>query len=202
MSPLIHSQFLIESMAFSVVKPTGAYRPPGARGLATPSIFKREDEGGVSHTPTNGISTPPRNGASSNGHPNNQYNNGGNKQNGVRQRHVPGAPPSTASPDTDTRKGQGRRKREKTRKEPEESAEAQDAVPPSTTTTTAAAAAAANGRLTHISIPGALADNIAMDSPALETPANEGLDPVAKKIRNLNKKVPRLSSSSDVVASC
>src|SRR5690606_7751484 len=27
-------------------KPAGAYRPPGARGLATPAIFKREDEGG------------------------------------------------------------------------------------------------------------------------------------------------------------
>jgi translation initiation factor 2A len=25
-------------------KPAGAYRPPGARGLATPAIFKREDE--------------------------------------------------------------------------------------------------------------------------------------------------------------
>lgn len=28
-------------------KPTGAYRPPGARGQLTPMAFKREDEGGV-----------------------------------------------------------------------------------------------------------------------------------------------------------
>ncbi|KXL49910.1 hypothetical protein M433DRAFT_57292 [Acidomyces richmondensis BFW] len=28
-------------------KPTGAYRPPGARGTATPLAFKREDEGGA-----------------------------------------------------------------------------------------------------------------------------------------------------------
>lgn len=28
-------------------KPTGAYRPPGARGIATPLHFKREDEGGA-----------------------------------------------------------------------------------------------------------------------------------------------------------
>jgi translation initiation factor 2A len=28
-------------------KPAGAYRPPGARGSATPMAFKREDEGGV-----------------------------------------------------------------------------------------------------------------------------------------------------------
>ncbi|ODA83424.1 hypothetical protein RJ55_01938 [Drechmeria coniospora] len=35
-------------------KPAGAYRPPGARGLATPLHFKREDEGGVAHTVSNG----------------------------------------------------------------------------------------------------------------------------------------------------
>lgn len=40
-------------------KPAGAYRPPHARGTATPAAFKREDEGGVPHV--NG--TP--NGASS-----------------------------------------------------------------------------------------------------------------------------------------
>ncbi|KAK0936804.1 hypothetical protein LTS01_026157, partial [Friedmanniomyces endolithicus] len=28
-------------------KPAGAYRPPGARGTATPLAFKREDEGGA-----------------------------------------------------------------------------------------------------------------------------------------------------------
>ncbi|KAK4556380.1 hypothetical protein LTR86_006524 [Recurvomyces mirabilis] len=28
-------------------KPAGAYRPPGARGTATPLVFKREDEGGA-----------------------------------------------------------------------------------------------------------------------------------------------------------
>ncbi|EDR11071.1 uncharacterized protein LACBIDRAFT_233034, partial [Laccaria bicolor S238N-H82] len=41
-------------------KPAGAYRPPGARGLATPSIFKREDEGGAPRMPTHGAATPPR----------------------------------------------------------------------------------------------------------------------------------------------
>ncbi|TEA15064.1 Eukaryotic translation initiation factor 2A [Colletotrichum sidae] len=30
-------------------KPAGAYRPPGARGNATPLHFKREDEGGAAH---------------------------------------------------------------------------------------------------------------------------------------------------------
>src|SRR5690606_25052359 len=31
-------------------KQAGVYRPPGARGLATPLHFKREDEGGAAHT--------------------------------------------------------------------------------------------------------------------------------------------------------
>lgn len=35
-------------------KPAGAYRPPGARGLATPLHFKREDEGGAAHSVSNG----------------------------------------------------------------------------------------------------------------------------------------------------
>src|SRR5437764_446907 len=30
-------------------KPAGAYRPPHARGSATPLHFKREDEGGTAH---------------------------------------------------------------------------------------------------------------------------------------------------------
>jgi translation initiation factor 2A len=33
-------------------KPVGAYRPPGARGTATPSIYKREDEGGAASLPS------------------------------------------------------------------------------------------------------------------------------------------------------
>lgn len=35
-------------------KPVGAYRPPGARGGATPLHFKREDEGGAAHIVSNG----------------------------------------------------------------------------------------------------------------------------------------------------
>ena len=37
-------------------KPAGAYRPPGARGQATPLHFKREDEGGAAHI-SDGISS-------------------------------------------------------------------------------------------------------------------------------------------------
>lgn len=32
-------------------KPVGAYRPPGARGQSTPTLFKREDQGGAAHVP-------------------------------------------------------------------------------------------------------------------------------------------------------
>lgn len=39
-------------------KPAGAYRPPGARGLATPLHFKREDEGGAAHVSINNGSAP------------------------------------------------------------------------------------------------------------------------------------------------
>ena len=95
-------------------KPAGAYRPPGARGLATPSFFKREDEGG----PGSGSSTPPRNdrspvpGAPGYG----QQQNGGQAtgngyhhgQNGGR-RHVPGAPPNGSVP----AQGQNRKRKGK-----------------------------------------------------------------------------------------
>jgi translation initiation factor 2A len=37
-------------------KPVGAYRPPGARGMAAPLHFRREDEGGAAHVMSNGSS--------------------------------------------------------------------------------------------------------------------------------------------------
>jgi translation initiation factor 2A len=59
-------------------KPAGAYRPPGARGTATPLHFKREDEGGAAYTNT-GISST-----------NASFSNGFGKP---RRREVPGAEP-------------------------------------------------------------------------------------------------------------
>ena len=95
-------------------KPAGAYRPPGARGLATPAFFKREDEGG----PGSGSSTPPRYdrgpvpGAPGYGQQQNggQVAGNGHTQNGGR-RHVPGAPPNGSSP------GQGQNKKKKGKKD-------------------------------------------------------------------------------------
>ncbi|KAI6110863.1 eukaryotic translation initiation factor 2A [Pisolithus croceorrhizus] len=77
-------------------KPAGAYRPPGLRGLATPTIFKREDEGG----------SPARTGTGSghggNGTPTRGYGRGSGTSlgtNGVNggRRYVPGAPSRTPS---------------------------------------------------------------------------------------------------------
>lgn len=83
-------------------KPAGAYRPPGARGHATPSIFKREDEGGPGTY--SGSATPPRfsrspvPGAPGYGQRQNGHTNGDgylHQQNGGR-RYVPGASPLTS----------------------------------------------------------------------------------------------------------
>jgi translation initiation factor 2A len=51
--PQIHPSALTQSdgdgTTTTPAKPAGAYRPPHARGTATPAAFKREDEGGVAH---------------------------------------------------------------------------------------------------------------------------------------------------------
>ncbi|KAJ4313981.1 hypothetical protein N0V94_006665 [Neodidymelliopsis sp. IMI 364377] len=64
-------------------KPAGAYRPPGARGTATPLMFKREDEGGAAYTNT-GVS-------STNVGFQNGFGRGGRRQ-------VPGAEPTANLP--------------------------------------------------------------------------------------------------------
>lgn len=40
----------------------GAYRPPHARGTLTPTLFKREDEGGLAYNPANGANNFPSSG--------------------------------------------------------------------------------------------------------------------------------------------
>jgi len=64
-------------------KPVGAYRPPGARGSATPLAFKREDEGGAAYV-RDGISSTSGGVVNGFGKP--------------RRREVPGAEPVEALP--------------------------------------------------------------------------------------------------------
>ncbi|EIW85798.1 translation initiation factor eIF-2A [Coniophora puteana RWD-64-598 SS2] len=91
------------AVASGPVKKVGAYRPPGARGLATPTIYKREDEGGAARVPTgspagSGANTPQRGYSRSPAPPGSGVNGGGyghGQSNG--RRYVPGAPPKGPS---------------------------------------------------------------------------------------------------------
>jgi translation initiation factor 2A len=109
--PQIHSSVTadatVNSNSATPTKPTGAYRPPHARGTAIPVAFKREDEGGVPYT--NGLTAP-------------------------KVRVVPGLGPVENKEDKKTR---NRKKKEKTEKPPsKEIAEVVDPVsvpePPAT----------------------------------------------------------------------
>ncbi|GAA5922836.1 translation initiation factor 2A [Sporobolomyces koalae] len=64
----------------------GAYRPPHARGTLTPSVYKREDEGGAAYD-ANGANPFPRDNA--------REGNGGFAARNAR-RGIPGAPPPGA----------------------------------------------------------------------------------------------------------
>ncbi|KAJ7712124.1 eukaryotic translation initiation factor eIF2A-domain-containing protein [Mycena maculata] len=214
-------------------RPAGAYRPPGARGLATPAIFKREDEGGAARVPTNGTATPPRGynrspapGAGPNGYQNGNGNGnvygpygGPGQQNGGR-RHVPGAP-HTPSPGPDgekknrKRKGkkdgedgqgqggnqqnqsqgqQGQKRKDKGERSPNgEQGPGQDTGRPSIEVTPVDGAETPNGKLHEANADGTLfipppSLDVDGDSP-LTGGLDSALDPVAKKARNLNKKL-------------
>ncbi|CAE6434537.1 unnamed protein product [Rhizoctonia solani] len=120
----------------AAAKPAGAYRPPGARGLATPSIFKREDEGGAAYVSSNGTTNHPQ-----------PYRSNGR---GGGPRHVPGAPSPAPSPSPKPGHGQGKKKGKKDKEKVE----------------------------------------VVVPEPEPEpAPAPAEPDPIAKKIRNLSKKL-------------
>jgi len=148
-------------------RPAGAYRPPGARGLEASLVYKRDEE-----TPS-GNSTP-------NGRFSRSPAPGKVRTNG--RRHVPGAPTSPSpvrSPDPEKRGRKARTKRDKDASKRETPAE--ETVRPSLDIEIQVnGEATANGSLTPAEgsvppTPGAAADN--------------SLDPIAKKVRNLNKKL-------------
>ena len=182
-----------------VAKAQGAYRPPGARGTATPAIFKREDEGGVARTigGGSGAATPPRvyhnrtpPGAAPGGYHN---GNGGYHQqhqhaNGGR-RHVPGAPPQYQQGQGQGQGGQhpnqqgqdGERKNVKKKKGRKEGGEEGGRTMNGN----------ANGVDAQVVVnpPPSVAVEPGVASPVTPGGLDGSLDPVAKKIRNLTKKV-------------
>ncbi|KAF7315000.1 Eukaryotic translation initiation factor 2A [Mycena indigotica] len=207
-------------------RPAGAYRPPGARGLATPAIFKREDEGGVPHVmgTHSGSATPPRYNRSPVPGSAPQANGGGPpySNGGERRRHVPGAPgsaPHSPSPGPDGEKKNRRKKGKKDgedgsgegyvngngntrprRKDRERNGGGEEprSGRPSIEVTPAGEGGKPNGSRSNSNgnvkgslyiPPPDLADGGEL-SPSVATPGADGaLDPIAKKVRNLNKKL-------------
>lgn len=184
------AQFVANSKPVSA-KPAGAYRPPGARGLATPSIYKREDEGGAAYTTntTNGSMTPPRQynrspaptPGSTNG-----YVPGAHPRNG--RRHVPGAPSPSPGPGSENeRKG---KKSKNQKKKQSTSGNGSGTATPN----------AEDGATTppKDSPPPEPQDQIkeTITDPSANAAVDGAMDPVAKKIRNLNKKVRIYDSPS------
>ena len=216
-----------------MAKPAGAYRPPGARGNATPSIFKREDEGGTAFR-QDGYSTPPRSGqngfvpgrngspAPPNGQGQAPRHNHNQPGGGVpRTRHVPGAPPpQSGNPNpTDAEQKKARKrsnpKKEKKAGDKEKQKEevigsgsssanpsAIDPPMPPPPAVNGARAPRGSGKappaLNLPSVPFLEPSSADLMSPLDPmTPGGEGLDPLAKKIRNLNKKVSSHRLGSD-----
>ena len=144
-------------------KPAGAYRPPGARGTEASSAYKRDDDTPSGHSTPNGrFSRSPVPGRFQNG-----------------RRHVPGAPtspspvrPAGGDPEKRGRKRKGAKDKEGGKKEGGEAS-----VRPSLDIVVNGNGAA----------PEVVANGAASVPP---TPGGEGgLDPIAKKVRNLSKKV-------------
>jgi len=179
----------------------GAYRPPGARGTTSSSVYKREEEGG----PPRGTDSlvPGRGGH--HGHerhvpgagtmsPNGRYSRSPMRQNG--RRHVPGAAPSP-SPHPERQQGQGQGQGRGKRKGPRNQEGGADGAsnPPSGTATPSEQT---RGRPTEIALPSnALSAPVADSVPP--TPG-DALDPVAKKLRNLNKKLKAIDELKEKAA--
>ncbi|KAH8100320.1 translation initiation factor eIF-2A [Cristinia sonorae] len=143
-----------------------AYRPPGARGLEASSVYKRDD------------GTP-----SGNSTPSGRYSRspapGRPRANGNGRRHVPGAPTSPSpvrSPEPDKR---GR----KQKKKPGEGANGGGAKGP--VEGRPSLEVQTNGKAAAATAPMSPVNGSAPATPS----AADGLDPIAKKVRNLSKKL-------------
>ncbi|KIJ10832.1 hypothetical protein PAXINDRAFT_172050 [Paxillus involutus ATCC 200175] len=179
----------------AAAKPAGAYRPPGARGLATPAIFKREDEGGAPRMPTgNGSATPPRGYNRSPNPPGSAPANGAHQNgHGGGRRQVPGAAPKTPPPADGAAGGQGqgqdkKRKKKDKKKGDKGAGEASGAATPNGGESVRPSLDIQTNGLDRDDVSGGGTADAAQASVP-PTPGAELLDPVAKKVRNLNKKL-------------
>ncbi|GJJ11775.1 hypothetical protein Clacol_006013 [Clathrus columnatus] len=184
-------------------KPAGAYRPPGARGLAAPSVYKREDEGGAPQRRSN-VNGGGGSGSGQKYVPGAPQSNGhgeGRAQRGAGRRgnhHTPGAPPANEN-GSGGGNGGGEKKKKKKKKEPKEA-------------TNGNTAEIVDKVLNEDDASGGPKSPGAADIPATTiiatfdgsnsvppTPATESgtLDPIAKKIRNLNKKIKAIEELKD-----
>ncbi|PFH53541.1 hypothetical protein AMATHDRAFT_137237 [Amanita thiersii Skay4041] len=162
-------------------KPAGAYRPPGARGLATPSIYKREDEGGIPHVSTNGsnsgTSTPTRGGYTHRSGVPPGAPGYGQAANGQGRKSVPGAPSSGgANPDQGDKKN--RKKKGGKKENGGDNAEGNSGTP-TNSNERRGNSKKVNGEIMTSDEP----------DPATAPAQENGLDATAKKIRNLTKKL-------------
>ncbi|OBZ75320.1 Eukaryotic translation initiation factor 2A [Grifola frondosa] len=144
-------------------RPAGAYRPPGARGLEASSVYKRDED-----SPSGG-STP-------NGRYSRSPAPGRMGQNG--RRHIPGAPtsPSPARTAADAEKRGRKRKGGKDKDGKREVNGGEELVRPSIEIQVNDGAEVVLGAANESVPPTPGADGA-------------GLDPIAKKVRNLNKKL-------------
>ncbi|KAH8824279.1 eukaryotic translation initiation factor eIF2A-domain-containing protein [Flagelloscypha sp. PMI_526] len=178
----------------AAAKPAGAYRPPGARGTATPAIFRREDEGGYARLPENGgasgTSTPRgRRSPVGHGHGYGARLVPGAGDNGGGKRRVPGAAPSP-NPGAPGAQGKGA-KGGKGKKE--KGGVKSPPMSPNATNGNVNGNGNRNGGGDKGS-PGAIVAPAPVKPVAAETlngsaDAAAELDSVAKKARNLNKKL-------------
>ncbi|KAK0186077.1 eukaryotic translation initiation factor eIF2A-domain-containing protein [Armillaria mellea] len=159
-------------------KPAGAYRPPGARGLATPAIFKREDEGGATRTPTNGTVH-----AASRVQPESRSRSPGQREcERERTKTRPGLllPPGEKKSSRKRNKGAKKDGEEKGKKDAGDA----DSGRPSLDVP---ANGKTNGKVNVevVTPPPQINVEVSPTTPTLDS----ALDPAAKKIRNLNKKL-------------
>ncbi|KAF9446560.1 translation initiation factor eIF-2A [Macrolepiota fuliginosa MF-IS2] len=172
------------------IKPAGAYRPPGARGLATPAIFKREDEGGLpsrNHSPAgSGANTPSRGYNRSPAPPGapgyGQYSNGDVV---YGKRQVPGAPSGAGG--ENERRGKKKNKGGKNKEAAGVGEDGADGahVNGNTNGTPRGKKGGQQQQQPQAAPPPEIVEPASPTTPV----ADGALDTIAKRVRNLNKKL-------------